>query len=196
MIELCKVLLAPLFVAVLSGIVIYLIQAIKLRVAIISGLISEINLNLAQSLSLKTYLSQDNHEWYIPGIVLDEPPIFTPNKDLIFETYLPYFYLLTKKEIQKVTLFYVKANSCQSSMIIIFHRIQQQSNSGKPLSETQVALNKLRVKKMLNSFESFCQVTNGKIIRLNDLPSVYIEPDNREIDHQMNEVKRRGIRKV
>jgi len=186
-------LMIPLVVSVLGGVIVFIIKTFKLRAAMVAGMVNEINGIIIHARQLKNYLAQENHEWYQEGLILDEPPIFTVEKNIIYETFVEYLYLLKKSEINKITLFYGKSLSCTNRVVILFKRIQQQSESKKNLTEKQVLMNKLRAKKVYHSLESLCNITNHSIKKLSDLPNIYNEVDTSDIDRRMNEVKKGNI---
>ncbi|WP_350293839.1 hypothetical protein [uncultured Croceitalea sp.] len=188
--EWLQYLMIPLIVTILGGVIILILKTMRLRRAMVSGMVNEINAIITQARQIQEYLSKENHEWYMEGKILDEPPIFTPEKNLIYETFIEYLYLLKKNEINKITLFYGKALSCTNRVVILFHRIQQQSDSKKALTKKQISMNKLRAKKVYHSLEALCNISNHSIKKLSDLPEIYNEIDTTEIDRKMNDVKK------
>lgn len=190
--DLLQYFMIPIIVTISGGIILYAVKTLRLRRAMIAGLVNEINNNISQARELQSYLSKENHEWYIEGKILDEPPIFTPEKNIIYETFLQHLYLLKRAEINKVTLFYGKALSCTNKIVILFHRVQQQSDSKKPLTIKQVTMNRLRGKKVYHSLEAFCHISNHNIKTLSDLPDHYKEIDTSDIDNQMNNIKKKA----
>lgn len=68
---------APTAVAIISGLFFYIFKALRFRRTLINGVLNEMNELLQYSYNIKNYLSQDNHYWLKPGMIISEAPILT-----------------------------------------------------------------------------------------------------------------------
>ena len=164
----------PFLVALLAGLIIYLVQFYRQGAAIRQALVGEINLLLSQCRDYHGYLSQDSHEWIKPGATLSGSPYFSRSSYRVYSALLPNLHLLSADEILQVISFYNHYESCESLIEILFGRIRQQEQSTKPLTQEQVDLTKLRVKRITDAINDALSSTYGNIDMLEGLPTAYL----------------------
>jgi len=181
-------LLFPVLVAVIGGLTISWIKLARQRSAIRSALISEINLLLRQAADYKEYLSQDGHDWLKEGVALSESPVFVTSAHRVFNAMLNQLWLLPAAEARKVLRFYSHVEDCENLIQILFERIQKQESVGKPLDAKQVAVTKARIKRIVKGLDSAVRVTDGKIDKLQQLPTTYLLPTARDTSKELGVV--------
>ncbi len=175
----------PIAVLVLGGLLTYWVQLMRQRVAIRKALISEINLLFRDAVDYKEYLSQERHDWLKKGARLKESPVFVASSKRVFNAMLPQLWLLPRSELQKVLLFYSHVEDCENLIQILFGRIHKQEQIGKPLDAKQIAVTKVRIKRILKGLDSALRITNGKIDKLGELPQNHDLPTAKDTSKEL-----------
>ncbi len=179
----------PIAAPLLVGLLLWIIQSIRVRSRMIDGLVIEINDLLDNANMINSYLNKENHHWLKVGVTINEAPTFVIIANKFYDTYLSKFYLLTKQETEQICLFYSEVEACLHQVRILFDRIKQQCDNKSPLTQDQVDFHKLRIKKITKTFEGICRITDGKIKSISDLPKSYPKLSFGAIEKEMNKLR-------